>query len=177
MMMTERGPVAPAASGSVLAQWETILAAAAPELTGHVQAVGFDVDTGRLDVAPDAPAYGTKVRWIAPKLISAANEQVTNAGVRSLHVLPPAPGKTGPAIAAVDPTSSPTAPTPPVPRPVPSAGYRHTLEAHRQAVQPSRVEPVIAPEMGRSLVQCGRTREAQIHRIRASSHFSSGDRI
>ncbi|MEU2228576.1 hypothetical protein [Streptomyces sp. NPDC018347] len=34
MMMTERGLVAPAADGSVLAQWETILAAAAPELAG-----------------------------------------------------------------------------------------------------------------------------------------------
>ncbi|MFC8492980.1 hypothetical protein ACFUJU_19695 [Streptomyces sp. NPDC057235] len=54
MMMTERGLVAPAAGGSVLAQWEAILATAAPELAGHVQAVGFDADTGRLDVAPDA---------------------------------------------------------------------------------------------------------------------------
>ncbi|MFE2053410.1 hypothetical protein ACFXAS_33685 [Streptomyces sp. NPDC059459] len=51
-MMTERGLAAPAAGGSVLAQFDTILAAAAPELAGHVQAVGFDVDTGRLDVAP-----------------------------------------------------------------------------------------------------------------------------
>ncbi|MET8608776.1 hypothetical protein ABZV92_35120 [Streptomyces rubiginosohelvolus] len=35
--MTERGLVAPAAGGSFLSQWETILAAAAPELAGHVQ--------------------------------------------------------------------------------------------------------------------------------------------
>ncbi|MEU7031414.1 DUF721 domain-containing protein [Streptomyces sp. NPDC046275] len=63
MMMTERGLVAPATGGSVLAQWETILAVAAPELAGHVQAVKFAVDTGRLDVAPDAPAYATKTRW------------------------------------------------------------------------------------------------------------------
>ncbi|MER7108791.1 DciA family protein [Streptomyces sp. NPDC000229] len=90
--MIERGLVAPAAGGSVLVQWEAVLAAAAPELAGHVQAVKFDADTGRLDVAPDAPAYGTKVRWIAPKLIAAANEQVPDARVRTLHVLPPAPG-------------------------------------------------------------------------------------
>ncbi|MGW4779971.1 hypothetical protein ACWEPA_25325 [Streptomyces filamentosus] len=32
MMMTERGLVAPTAGGIVLAQWETFLAAAAPEL-------------------------------------------------------------------------------------------------------------------------------------------------
>ncbi|MFD9534678.1 hypothetical protein [Streptomyces sp. NPDC060010] len=53
MMMTERGLAAPAADGSVQAQWETILAAAAPELTGDVQALKFDADTGRLDVSPD----------------------------------------------------------------------------------------------------------------------------
>ncbi|GGW76917.1 hypothetical protein [Streptomyces galilaeus] len=55
MMMTERGMVAPAAGGSVLAQFDGILAAAAPELAGHVQAVAFDADTGRLDVVPDPP--------------------------------------------------------------------------------------------------------------------------
>jgi septal ring factor EnvC (AmiA/AmiB activator) len=53
MMMTERGMVAPAAGGSVLAEFGDILAAAMPELTGHVQAVAFDADTGRLDVVPD----------------------------------------------------------------------------------------------------------------------------
>ncbi len=67
--------VAPAAGGSVLAQFDDILAAAAPELAGHVQAVAFDADTGRLDVAPDAPAYGTKLRWSAAKLVAAANEK------------------------------------------------------------------------------------------------------
>jgi hypothetical protein len=49
MMMTERGLVVPAAGGSVLARWETILAAAVPELVGHVAAVAFDADTGHLD--------------------------------------------------------------------------------------------------------------------------------
>ena len=76
MMMTECGLVAPAAGGSVLAQWETILTVATLEQAGHVQAGKSDADTGRLDVAPpDAPAYGTKVRWIAPKLISAATNR------------------------------------------------------------------------------------------------------
>ncbi|MEU1458616.1 hypothetical protein [Streptomyces avermitilis] len=73
MMMSERGVVAPATGGSVLAQFGDILAAAVPELVDHVQAVGFDADTGRLDVVPDAPAYGTKLRWSAPKLTAAAN--------------------------------------------------------------------------------------------------------
>ncbi len=137
-MMTERGLVAPAAGGSVRAQWEAILAAAAPELAGHVQAVKFDAETGRLDVAPDAPAYGTKVRWIAPKLIAAANEKVPGANVRTLHVLPPAaaPPRTSSAEAAGTSLSSGDRAMPAgqvkTPR-TPSAGYRRALEAHRAA--------------------------------------------
>ncbi|MFF5390271.1 hypothetical protein ACFY5H_18145 [Streptomyces sp. NPDC013012] len=107
---------------------------AALEPVGRVKAVGFDAGTGCLDVIPDASAYSTKVRWIAPKRITAANERVPHAGVRSLHLLPPAPGNTGSAITAVDPTS----PIPSVSRPGPSAGCRRALEAHRQAT--SRVD-------------------------------------
>ncbi|MER8235798.1 hypothetical protein [Streptomyces sp. NPDC094049] len=53
--MTERGLVAPAAGGSVLAQWETILTAAAPELAGHVRAVAYDEESGRLDLVSMPP--------------------------------------------------------------------------------------------------------------------------
>ncbi|MFJ6669201.1 DciA family protein [Streptomyces sp. NPDC091383] len=112
MMMTERSLVAPAAGGSVLAHWEAILAAAAPELAGHVQAVKYDTDSGRMDVAPDAPAWGTKVRWIAPKLIAAANEKALGANVRTLHVLPPVPWKASP-VPAADVPAAPPAPTVP----------------------------------------------------------------
>ncbi|MEU3218284.1 hypothetical protein [Streptomyces sp. NPDC006971] len=63
-----------AADDSVLAQWEAILAAAAPELIGHVQAVGFDVDTGRLDVTPAQGLRGRSVVRCFPKL-SALFEQ------------------------------------------------------------------------------------------------------
>ncbi|MFB7355992.1 DciA family protein [Streptomyces gardneri] len=138
MMMTKCGLVAPAAGGSVLAQWEAILAAAAPELAGHVQAVKFDADTGRLDVAPDAPAYGTKLRWIAPRLVATANEKVPGANIRFLHVLPPtaAPTKTSSA-EAVGTSPFPgdrTMPAGQVKTPrTPSAAYRRALEAHRAA--------------------------------------------
>ncbi|MEU3901595.1 DciA family protein [Streptomyces sp. NPDC045251] len=144
MMMTERGMVAPAAGGSVLVQFDDILAAAAPELAGHVQAVGFDADTGRLDVTPDAPAYGTQLRWKAPKLIAAANEKVSGANVRTVHVLAPAPAKAGPATAADDPAPQPTAPAVPVERLMPPEGYRRAIEAHRQAARPSLADPAIA---------------------------------
>ncbi|MEW2134637.1 DUF721 domain-containing protein [Streptomyces sp. NPDC005435] len=149
MMMTERGMVAPAAGGSVLARFDTILAAAVPELTGRAQAVKFDADTGRLDVVPDAPAVGTKLRWSAPKLIAAANETVPKANVRALHVLAPAPIKAGPTTVAADPASQPTAPTAPVEPRTPPDGYRRAIEAHRQAARTSRVDPAIAEAVER----------------------------
>ncbi|GGR48191.1 hypothetical protein GCM10010497_59490 [Streptomyces cinereoruber] len=42
MMMTERDLVAPAAGGSILAQWDTTLTAAATKFAGHVRAVAVD---------------------------------------------------------------------------------------------------------------------------------------
>ncbi|MEE1798391.1 DciA family protein [Streptomyces sp. JV176] len=69
-MMTERAWRAPAADGSLLAQWHSILTTVAPELAGHARAVRFHAESGKLDIVPDAPAYGTKLRWTAPKLIA-----------------------------------------------------------------------------------------------------------
>ncbi|MER6103720.1 DUF721 domain-containing protein [Streptomyces sp. NPDC001832] len=149
MMMTERGMVAPAVGGSVLAQFDAILAAAVPELAGRVRAVAFDADTGRLDVVPDAPACGTKLRWSAPRLIAAANERVPNASVRALHVLAPAPMGAGPVRAAATPAPHPVAPVVPVQRRTPPEGYRRAIEAHRQAAVPSRVDPGIAEAVER----------------------------
>lgn len=130
-MMTERGMAAPAAGGSILADFDTILAAVVPELAGRVQAVAFDAETGRLDVAPDTPAASTKLRWSAPKLIAAANKQVPGANVRALNVLAPAPMKAGPATAATEPAPQPTAPAAPVQCPDPPEGYREAVAAHR----------------------------------------------
>ncbi|MEV6131985.1 hypothetical protein AB0M05_35235 [Streptomyces violaceusniger] len=81
-----------------------------PELAGHARAVAFDSDTGRLDVVPDAPAYGTKLRWSAPNLSAAANPKVPDANVRTLHVLPPAPGDAGSASAPAKAAATASAP-------------------------------------------------------------------
>lgn len=129
--MTERGMATPVAGGFVLADFDTVLTAVLPELAGRVQATAFGAESGRLDVAPDAPAVGTKLRWSAPKLIAAANEKTPGANVRALHVLAPVPAKAGPSTAAAEPTSPPTAPAAPVPRPDPSKGYREAIAAHR----------------------------------------------
>ncbi|WP_323137772.1 DUF721 domain-containing protein [Streptomyces anulatus] len=131
MMMTERRMAAPAAGGSVLADFDTIVTAVVPELAGRVQALAFDAETGRLDVAPDLPAAGTQLRWSAPKLVAAANERVRGANVRALHVLAPAPVKAGPATAAAEPALQPTEPAAPMQRADPPEGYREAVAAHR----------------------------------------------
>ncbi|WP_330323351.1 hypothetical protein [Streptomyces anulatus] len=131
MMMTERGMAAPAVGGSVLADFDTILTAVVPELAGRVQAVAFDAETGRLDVAPDLPAAGAQLRWSAPKLVAAANERVRGTNVRALYVLAPAPAKAGPATAAAKPAPQPTPHATPVQRLDPPEGYREAIAAHR----------------------------------------------
>lgn len=145
-MMTERGLTAPAAGGS--------------ELAGRTWAVTFDADSGRLDVAPDAPAYGTQLRWITPKLITAANERVPSANVRALHILPPAPAKAG-AATATTPDHHPVVPVAPVQRHAPSDGYRRALEAHRAAARGHQVDPSGVEAAGR------RTGDAREHGQRA----------
>ncbi|MEU3050364.1 DciA family protein [Streptomyces sp. NPDC006984] len=156
MMMTERGLVTPAAGGSVLAQFADILAAAAPELAGHVQAVGFDADTGRLDVAPDAPAYGTRLRWTTPRLVAAVNEKVPGAHVRSLHIRPPASSATQPPPSAAT-EADPAVPEPPVAaagpvktRETASAGYRRALAAH-QAARQAKAQDAPTPAAERTI--------------------------
>ncbi|MFD5208586.1 hypothetical protein ACFWNF_16850 [Streptomyces anulatus] len=131
MMMTERGMAAPAAGGSVLADFDTILTVVVPELAGRVQAVAFDAETGRLDVVPDLPAAGAQLRWSAPKLVAAANERVRGTNVRALHVLAPAPVKAGPATAAAKPAPQPTPHATPVQRLDLPEGYREAIAAHR----------------------------------------------
>ncbi|MFF3775742.1 DUF721 domain-containing protein [Streptomyces sp. NPDC002232] len=152
MMMTERGLVSPAAGGGVLAQWDTILTAAAPELAGHVRAVAVDEKSGRLDVVPDAPAYGTKTRWIAPKLIEAANSTVPEAGIRTITVLPPAvrTATTGTSSAAAGSAPGPVVPAGPVKtRETASAGYRRALEAHRAVAPPRQEDSALAAAVER----------------------------
>ncbi|WEH43989.1 DciA family protein [Streptomyces sp. AM 2-1-1] len=136
-MLTERGMTGPAAGGSVLARFDAILTVVAPELVGRVRAVGYDADTGRLDVVPDIPAVATKLRWTAPKLAAAANAQVPGANVRTVHVLPPAPATAGPAVAA-EPVP-PTVPAGPAVRLPAPAGYHEALAAHRATRQEKTV--------------------------------------
>jgi predicted nucleic acid-binding Zn ribbon protein len=56
-LVTERAWELPAAGASLRARWEAI----APELAGHVAAVGYDADSGRLTVCPESAAWATKL--------------------------------------------------------------------------------------------------------------------
>lgn len=100
--------------------------------------MAFDPATGRLDVAPEAPAYGTKLRWTAPKLIAAVNAKAPNANVRTLHILSPAPRKAGHAN-----RPAPTLTTAPRQSHTPSDGYRRAVEAHRSAAPAPRADTAI----------------------------------
>ncbi|MGW7230655.1 DciA family protein [Streptomyces cyaneofuscatus] len=163
MMMTERGMAAPPAGGNVLADFDTILAAVVPELAGRVTAVAFDAETGRLDVVPDLPAAATQLRWSAPKLIAAANENVQGANVRALHVLAPAPAKAGPATAVAEPAPQSALPAAPMQRVDPPEGYREAIAAHRATWSTTRqhINPDIQAAAERQLRERLREPEEQ----------------
>ncbi|MFC9734308.1 DciA family protein [Streptomyces roseolus] len=148
-LMAERAWDMPAAGGTVLAQWPDIATAISPTLPAHVQATGYDPDTGRLDLRPDSPAYATQLRLLTARIITTTNEHIGSSAVRVLRVLPPG---------AVDATPPPTAdrpapgaaaaPTGPVKtRETASAGYRLALDAHRAAIDPAHQRPA-APDDG-----------------------------
>jgi hypothetical protein len=56
-LVTERAWELPAAGASLRERW----AAIAPDLAGHVAAVGYDADSGRLTVCPESTAWATKL--------------------------------------------------------------------------------------------------------------------
>ncbi|MGW1620956.1 DciA family protein [Streptomyces sp. NPDC002172] len=143
-LVTERAWELPAAGATLRERWEAI----APELAGHVVAVGYDADSGRLTVCPESAAWATKTRLEQVGIIAAANASAGRTIVRHLHIL--APGS----VPAPDPDDVPqqaaVAPKGPVrTRELASAGYYRALAAHRQAAPPRLVDPGIAAAVER----------------------------
>ncbi|WP_432068617.1 DciA family protein [Streptomyces sp. C10-9-1] len=156
-LMAERAWDMPAAGGTVLAQWPGIAAAVSPTLSAHVQATGYDPDTGRLDLRPDSPAYATQLRLLTARIIATANEHTGASAVRALRVLPPGAVDATPAVDRPAPGAA-AAPAGPVKtRETASAGYRLALDAHRAAVDPAHQRPA-APDDGESRPTVRRTR-------------------
>ncbi|MFF3497284.1 DciA family protein [Streptomyces sp. NPDC002795] len=145
-LVTERAWELPAAGASLRERW----AAIAPELAGHVAAVSYDPDSGRLTVCPESSAWATKARLEQTRVIAAANKAAGRTVVSSLRILPPgAVPAPGPAdVAPADP--APAAPTGPAKtRETACEGYRRALAAHQEVAAPSRVDPGIAEAVER----------------------------
>ncbi|MET8955507.1 DciA family protein [Streptomyces sp. NPDC004533] len=102
-LVTERAWELPAAGATLRERWSAI----APELAGHVAAVAFDPDSGRLTLRPESSAWATKTRLEQARLIAAAKESAGRTVVRALQILAPGtvpvrePADADPAPAAV----------------------------------------------------------------------------
>ncbi|MER0443188.1 DciA family protein [Streptomyces sp. Edi4] len=145
-LVTERAWELPAAGATLRERW----AAIAPDLAGHVAAVAYDPDSGRLTVCPDSTAWATKARLEQTRVIEAANKAAGRTVVRALRILPPgAVPAPGPAdVAPADP--APAAPTGLAKtRETACEGYRRALAAHQEVAAPSRVDPAIAEAVER----------------------------
>ncbi|MFF3505761.1 DciA family protein, partial [Streptomyces sp. NPDC003247] len=142
-LVTERAWELPAAGATLRERW----AAIAPELAGHVAAVSYDVDSGRLAVCPESSAWATKARLEQTRIIAAANASAGRTVVRALRIL--APG----AVPGPEPVTSTRSPRPCPPVAAYSGDrlgrLRRALAAHRQADPPSLADPDIAQAIER----------------------------
>ncbi|MFF4829139.1 DciA family protein [Streptomyces sp. NPDC001312] len=58
-------------------------------MAGHVAAIGYEADTGRLTVCPESSAWAAKTRLEQTRIIAAANKLVGRMEVRALRILAP----------------------------------------------------------------------------------------
>ncbi len=144
-LVTERAWELPAAGATLRERW----AAIAPELAGHVAAVSYDADSGRLTVCPDSTAWATKARMEQTRVIATANKAAGRTVVRALRILPPgsAPASDPADIAPAVPAAVATGPL--RTWETASEGYRRALAAHQEAAPPRRVDPGIAEAVER----------------------------
>ncbi|WP_327349035.1 DciA family protein [Streptomyces europaeiscabiei] len=141
-LVTERAWELPAAGATLRERW----AAIAPELAGHVFAVGYDPDSGRLAVCPESAAWATKARLEQARIIAAANASAGRTVVRGLRIL--APGSvSAPDDDVVQALEAPKGPA--KTRELASDGYHRALAAHRQAAPPRLADPDITEAVER----------------------------
>ncbi|MEU9197785.1 DciA family protein [Streptomyces hundungensis] len=145
-LVTEHAWELPAAGATLRERW----AAIAPELAGHVVAVSYDADSGRLTVCPESSAWATKARLEQARVVAAANKAAGRTVVCALRILPPgAVLVPGPADADLaDP--APAVPTGPAKtREMACEGYRRALAAHQSVTPARRMDPGIAEAVKR----------------------------
>ncbi|MER6123031.1 DUF721 domain-containing protein [Streptomyces sp. NPDC001795] len=137
-LVTERAWELPAVGATLRERWEAI----APELAGHVVAVGYDADSGQLTVCPESAAWATKTRLEQADVIAAANRSSGRTVVRHLRILAPGsvpvqdPDDVAPEAAAASKRPMKT-------RELASEGYHRALAAHQAARPEQRVDPAI----------------------------------
>lgn len=142
MLVNERAWELPAAGASLRERW----AAIAPEFAGHVAAVGYDADSGRLTVCPESAAWATKLRLEQARVVQVANESAGRTVVRGLRIL--APGSVpAPEPDDVAPAAAPNGPV--KTRELASGGYRQALAAHQSVAPARRVDEGIAQAVER----------------------------
>ncbi|MFC7924911.1 DciA family protein [Streptomyces cinereoruber] len=149
-LLADRGWNVPAAGGSILDRWPDIAATIAPRLAAHTTAVGFDAETGQLDLMPDSPAYATQLRLMTPRIIAAANEASGAAAVRTVRVRQPGTLPATPAPATAPTFGKTDEPAGPVKtRETASEGFRRVLALHHEAWTPFQQDPALAAAVGR----------------------------
>lgn len=135
-LVDERGWNTGVHGGGILDRWTELC----PQYENRVQAVAYDLDTGRLDLRPVSPAYATQLRLLGGQLCRQINEKLGADAVRTVRIL--APRETPFALVRdpAPPAASHTSPedgtvrdTAPRER---SAGYQRALAAHRSVYQP-----------------------------------------
>ncbi|MEU5053537.1 DciA family protein [Streptomyces sp. NPDC021096] len=147
-LMADRAWDIPAAGGSVLDQWPAIAANVSPNLAAHVQATAFHTESGRLDLRPDSPAYGTQLRLLSTRIVAAANDAAGTQAVRSIRVL--AAGAVSREHTVQSTPAAPAATEAPVKtREMASPGFHQALAAHRSVTPAQRVDPGIAAAVER----------------------------
>ncbi|MEU3602264.1 DUF721 domain-containing protein [Streptomyces sp. NPDC006798] len=128
-LIAERAWEFPAAGGALRERWVAI----APDLAGHITAVGYDADTGELTLRPDSAAWATKARMETVRIITVANEAAGKRAVRTVRVLAPGTVTTAVTTAAdSEPVRAAVPAGPPRTRETASAGYHRALAAHQE---------------------------------------------
>ncbi|MFI9311484.1 DciA family protein [Streptomyces triculaminicus] len=147
-LMADRAWELPATGGSILDCWPDIAATIAPQLPHHVAAVAFHPETGRLDLRPDSPAYGTQLRLLNARIVAAANAAAGTQAVRSIRVLAAGTVSREHTVEAA-PAAPATSQAPVKTREMASPGFHQALAAHQSAVPARRIDPAIAEAVER----------------------------
>ncbi|WP_042370520.1 DciA family protein [Streptacidiphilus neutrinimicus] len=132
-LIAERAWDLPVAGGTVVDAWPRI----APDLADHVTAVGYDPDSGTLDLRPTSPAWATRLRLGSAELLRRIEAHTGNQAVRALRIL--TPGHTAQQTRRDEPSAAAPLPAPPSD---PSPGFQRAKAAHHATHREQQEAPL-----------------------------------